>query len=147
MNNFRIEMIDMNVALKDSNIMNNFRELTLDGFPQSGLNTELNMFERIVLDRPVDASAITVYDEVGSMIAWALCSREPSDFEFSIPFEGQGVLFEVFVDYNHRKKGIGSALLKKAHEMFPEEQFYVCPWNYTSDRFYTKNGSNKQTII
>jgi len=147
----RIEVIDMNRVLANPKLLSQIKKLTLkpcyDGFA-SGMNVELIMFERLALERRVNASAIVAY--LGSeMIGWALCTREASDFVFNTnqSFVGQGILFEVYVDPSYRQMGIGSALFRKASETFSDEKLFVCPWDTVSDSFYSKHKNLPHEII
>ncbi len=66
-------------------------------------------------------------------------SREKSDFYFQRrdSFDpSDGTLFEVFVNPEYRKQGIGSALMKAARKKAGSTRLCVCPWDYQSERFY-----------
>mgnify|MGYP001619169783 CR=1 FL=1 len=134
----KIKNYDINLILKEPILLSRLRELTLS--PRSGMNYELNNFKKIANVRPVQASALVVYLE-NEIIAWALLSRENSKFSFKNFTEfnaGHGILFEVYVDHAHRRRGVGSILLKKARKIANGTRLCIAPHDYPSDRFYEK---------
>lgn len=133
-----IRMEDYNSASQRPEFMKQLRNLTL--YPSSGMNCELNSFERIQKERPVNAHVITAYHN-DAMIGWALLSKERSEFPFmnSDFFNPEdGFLFEVYVDWNYRKKGVATQLFKVAKRFAREETLCVCPHDVPSEGFYRK---------
>lgn len=145
-------MINMNVDLKkdltirvksfneisdDKELLKNLRKLTLNHF--SGMNHELNSFEKIVKTREVKAKFILAYVN-DDLVGWALLSRESSDYYFKKSRGGfspsQGVLFEIFISYLYRRQGIGSEIIKVARRKAEPYRLCFVPWNKTSNDFY-----------
>jgi GNAT superfamily N-acetyltransferase len=136
----KLKTIDMNKILKDPEALKGLRALTLRPTWEgpSGMNTELNSLREISKTRKVEAKAITAWLN-GDMIGWSLCSKESSDFPFmNGSFEGKGVLFQVFVDHRFRRKGVGTALLRRARRVC-KEKLTVCPWDDRSYSFFEKH--------
>lgn len=133
--NIKIIAYDMNYVLKEPALLCRLRELTLHS--GSGLNHELNAFSEIVKTRMVHAKALSAYLD-DRMVAWALLSKEPSTFMFWYESfkAGDGVLFEVYVEPIHRRKGIGTALLNKAKFICSDKKICICPHDYASNNFY-----------
>ena len=138
-NEIKIRTYTMNYALKNADLLSHLRRLTLHQF--SGLNKELNNFQEIIKIRTVNAKAIIAYNNE-TPIAWALLSKEASEFKFAngVAYNaGYGVLFEVYVDIPFRRKGIASMLLKRAKLIHPGQRICVAPHDSKSYSFYEKN--------
>jgi GNAT superfamily N-acetyltransferase len=133
----KIKTEDFDIVVKKLELMKKLRELTLH--PHSGLNYELNHLTKSSETRSVNAKVLLAYHK-RELVGWALLSREKSDFYFQNTYDGydpaRGTLFEVFVAPDHRKQGIGSALLKSARRKAGSMRLCVCPWDYQSERFY-----------
>ena len=141
-----IRVEDYNLVADRSGFLQQLRKLTLH--PYSGMNCELNRFERVRKTRPVDVKILTAYRNE-QLVAWAIMSREPSDFDFLNTgsfHSGDGILFEVFVDPKFRKQGIGSELIKDARRRANGTRLCVCPHDSVSEKFFNnfKNFKNKE---
>jgi ribosomal protein S18 acetylase RimI-like enzyme len=101
--------------------------------------------------RKVNAKVISVKRN-DKIVGWALLSKENSDFHFGYSISGiktfdakrDGALFEVFVDPEYRRSGIGSALIKKARKHAGSAQLCIAPHDYKSNKFYEKHKKYKQ---
>jgi len=137
-NNVIINVLDFNSIAKQPDLIKKLRKLTLNRY--SGMNYELTSLNKMAKKRKVNCRIIvaSINDE---MVGWALLSREPSDFIFPT---GQyyepicGFLFQIFTNLNHRKKGIATEIIKIARRLSGPYKLCVCPWNYSSDKFYEK---------
>ncbi len=133
----KIRTYGMNFVLNDAPLHAQLRALTLHS--RSGLNHELDNFQRIMKIRPVQAKALVAAFENEAPIAWALLSKEASTFKFRNGTEynaGYGTLFEVYVSEPYRRKGIGSAILKRAKIVAGQQKLCIAPHDYKSDSFY-----------
>lgn len=128
-----IKVIDMNDALINPTILGYLKALTLHG--ESGMTMTLNRFQ--TLERRVEAKAIIAFVE-DAPAGWLLYSKEPTDIIVTFRPE-MGVYVQVFVDYNHRRRGIGTALLSKARELAKEEALCVCKWSEEASAFFGRN--------
>jgi GNAT superfamily N-acetyltransferase len=130
-----LEVKDANLALKDQELLKLLRRLTLGG--RSGMNRELDNFSQVMLERPINCKILLASYEK-ELIAWALLSKEESDFDFLYQRYNPeyGFLFEVFVDSKHRRKGVATELIKLAKELIGKETLCICPWDYNSNKFY-----------
>ena len=138
-NNLTIRVKSFSDIVLDTHLLQMLRKLTLHHF--SGMNHELNNFEKLSKIRKVNAQVLLAYIE-NELVGWALLSSEPSNFLFGKHFKNYepsyGSLFQVYVAPVHRRKGIGSELLKIArHKIYPHK-LCICPWNSTSNKFYDK---------
>lgn len=129
----------MNFVLNEAPLLATLRGLTLHSY--SGMNHELNNFQQIIKIRPVNAKVLvaTINEEV---VAWALLSKEASTFKFRNNTEynaGYGLLFEVYVDEAHRRKGIASAILQRAKIIAGTQKICIAPHDLKSSYFYEKN--------
>lgn len=128
---------NFNEIAGDPNLIKELRKLTLNHF--SGMNHELNNFEKIAKTREVKAKIFLAYIK-NDLVGWALVSREPSDYYFEKFPNGfdpsYGALFEIFISYLYRRQGIGSELLKIARRKLSPYKLCFVPWNKTSDKFY-----------
>lgn len=132
-----IRAVDFNLVLSTPTLLKKLRKLTLHSY--SGLSKEINRMEAISTMRPVKCQALISYVD-GIIVGWAMMSREASDYPFrSGPFkEGDGVLFEVYIDPPHRRKGIGSELMKIARRKSSGDRICIVPWDTVSTQFYSK---------
>lgn len=134
-----IRVRDYNEIHDNKPLLKTLRKLTLHKW--SGMNHELNKFEDLIEEREVKAKIITVAYE-RNLVAWAILSKEDSDFGFSPSSEGyrstDGLLFEIFVDYKYRKMGIATEVLKIAKRKANVSRLCVCPHDKASNAFYDK---------
>lgn len=129
---------DFNLAAKKPVLLKQLRKLTLH--PYSGLNHELNSLLKVIQIREVRAKILMAFRKK-ELVGWALMSREPSDFWFAKGQgfkEGDGVLFQVFVNHAHRRQGIASEILKVARRKAGPYRLCICPWDEQSQSFYSK---------
>ena len=128
-----------NLIAKRPALLEKLRALTLE--PDSGMNYELDCLLDLSSRRQVDCKIILAY-RFGELVAWALLSKENSDFEFCQTFNGfnkkDGHLFQVFVRTNYRRLGIASSLFEKARKNIGKEAICICPWDKKSKLFYDK---------
>lgn len=134
--NLTIRVEDYNSVAERPDFLSKLRELTL--YRSSGMNHELDNWEKIRKERPVVAQILTAYRNE-EMVGWALLSREQSDFPFTVedafnPIEGS--LFEVYVHPEHRQQGIAKELFKTARRQVNNQKLCVCPHDFTSIKFY-----------
>lgn len=133
----RIKTENFDTVAKKPTLLKKLRYLTLHS--RSGLNFELDHLIESSKDRSVNAKILLAYHK-RELVAWALLSREKSDFSFARSYDGfdpsQGTLFEVYVDPAYRKQGIGSIILKTARRKAGGMRLCVVPWDYQSTRFY-----------
>lgn len=133
----KIKTEEFDAVAKKPVLLKSLRKLTLH--PGSGMNHELDHLTESAETRSVNAKVLLAYKNK-KLVAWALLSREKSDFCFARHYHGyepsQGALFEVFVAHDYRKQGIGSALLKAARRKAGSARLCVAPWDYQSTRFY-----------
>lgn len=136
----KIRTYNMNSVLIDAPLLTQLRGLTLHS--RSGLNHELNNFQQIMKIRPVQAKALVAFFDEDPPMAWALLSKEASTFTFRNRTEynaGYGLLFEVYVSEQHRRKGIASAILKRAKIVAGQQKICIAPHDYKSEAFYEKS--------
>jgi GNAT superfamily N-acetyltransferase len=134
--NPRLRIEDFNSVAKKPELLKKLRNLTLHR--TSGMNHELNELLLLVKDRTVNCKIMTAY-KGRKLVGWALLSKEESDFYFPCHDGYQphwGALFEVFVDREHRRQGIATAMLKRAKKECGEEKICICPHDYTSREFF-----------
>lgn len=134
-----IRMEDLNVSFKKPDLIRKLKKLTIR--PTSGMNHELNNLLRVSASRPVDCKILIAYQN-RKIVAWSLLSKEATNFEFSNSeggFKSQfGLLFQIYVDPLHRRKGIASALLRKAQRLTNGQRICICPHDMKSENFYNK---------
>jgi GNAT superfamily N-acetyltransferase len=140
-----VRVRDFNLVAKSPGLIKKLRRLTLN--PYSGMNNELTVLLDRIKTRPVEAKVILGYLN-SELVAWALLSKEQSDFWFINHSDGYvpsyGTLFEVYVDPNHRRKGIGSILLKAAkRKIGAANTLCICPWDIRSEAFFNNFKSIK----
>lgn len=133
----KIKTEDFDAVAKKPELLKKLRELTLH--PGSGLNYELNHLTKNAATRSVSAKVLLAYHK-RELVGWALLSRENSDFYFQHAYDGyqpsKGTLFEVYVNPEYRRQGIGGALMKAARKKAGSMRLCVCPWDYQSEAFY-----------
>jgi len=136
--NLIIRVKNFNSICNDVILMKSLRKLTLHHF--SGMNYELNNFEKLAKIRNVKAQVLMAYlnDE---LVGWSLLSKEPSNFLFGKSLKtydpSYGMLFQIYIAPLHRRKGIGSELLKVARRKASPYRLCFCPWNNASTKFYS----------
>ncbi len=132
-----ISTLDFNLAAQNPDLMRQLRELTLN--PRSGMNFELNRYEKIIKERPIKCQVLLAH-RLSDLVAWALLTKEDSLFTFPNGYydSDRGTMFQVYVHENHRMQGIATELFKKAKEMVGDEILCVCPHDYKSTNFYNR---------
>lgn len=134
-----IRVKDFNSIANDLELIKSLRKLTLNHF--SGMNYELSNFEKLSKTREVKCKIILAYVK-DQLAGWAILSREPSDYYFHKSPKGydplHGVLFQVYISYIYRRRGIGSELLKVARRKAGPYKLCFCPWDGVSNKFYNK---------
>lgn len=132
----KIHTEDFDKVVVKPTLMKKLRHLTLHA--GSGLNFELNHLVESSKTRKVNAKVILAYYK-RELIAWGLLSREKSKYNFR-SHKGfnpvQGVLFEVYVSPAHRRRGIGSAILKAARKKAGSMRLCIAPWDDQSRKFF-----------
>lgn len=137
-NDLVIRVEDFNSVITKPDLLKKLRKLTL--YPFSGMNQELNKWEKLVKTRPVNVKILLAY-KLRGLVGWAILSHEDSDctYESGQTFRAtDGVLFEVFIDPNHRRQGIASELIKVARRKAGLYRLCIVPWDEASDKFYEK---------
>lgn len=134
-----IRVEDYNDIVNKPELIKKLRKLTLNHF--SGMNHELDSFEKITQVRKVECKIILAYVK-NELAGWALLSKEPSTYCFSKSLKGYdptyGILFQIYVNYVYRRQGIGSELIKVAKRKAGPYKLCICPWNSVSNKFYNK---------
>src|SRR5271170_6725680 len=106
-----VRTVDFNLVAKQPDLLAKLRKLTLNTY--SGLNHELTRMLNAVEERTVNCKILLAY-RFNDLVAWAILSKEDTDFVFYETMDGfkkeDGWLFQVFVDNNHRRQGIASAI-------------------------------------
>jgi GNAT superfamily N-acetyltransferase len=132
---------NFNLVARQPELLKQLRKLTL--YPMSGLNRELDHLVWLAKERPVKTQVLLAYRNQ-RLIAWALVSKEKSDFQFYNTGEAydpsQGVLVEMYVNPEYRRQGIGTALMKVAKSQAKSDRLCVAPWDETSVAFYSNFG-------
>src|SRR4051812_27984209 len=114
----KISILPMDQVLRSSNLLSTLRNLTLrkGRYPLSGMNKLLNQFLETKKTRSVNAVAIIArINKIA--VGWALLAEESTDFQNTSFNKSQGMLFEVFVNPEKRRLGIGSEILETAKLM------------------------------
>lgn len=128
---------DYNSIADRPEVLKKLRALTISRY--SGMNHELNNYESIKSFRKVNCKILTAYN-MNKLVGWALLTKEESNFGFGRSYNGfkanDGAMFQVYVDYAHRKQGIANELLKIA--MRREPKLYVCPHDDSSHALFKK---------
>ncbi len=132
-----IRCADFNMVVKKPDFLKKLRKLTLNPF--SGMNYEISSLENLSKVRPVKCHVLLAYSD-SELVGWALLSRETSTFSFAHKSfrSGDGVLFEIFIDPAHRRKGIGTKLMQVARKKSSGDKLHIAPWDFGSARFYEK---------
>lgn len=137
-NNINIYVKNFNDVVMQPELLKKLRRLTLNHF--SGMNYELNNFEKISKVREVKCKILMAYIN-NELAGWALLSREPSSYYFS-SLSGYdptyGILFQVYVSFPHRRQGVGSELLKVARRKAGPYKLCICPHDTISNLFFDK---------
>jgi GNAT superfamily N-acetyltransferase len=137
----KIENVPFNSIINNQDLINRLRKLTLHGEDEldSGMLYELDRLLYEASFRTIDCQLLIVYLEQ-TVVAWAIFSKEGSDFDFmSGHFESDsGILFELYVDPDYRRCGIGSTLIKKAKQQAGDQKLVVSPWDSSSSHFFSK---------
>ena len=132
-----VRVSDFNLLAQRPGVIKKLRTLTLHS--GSGMNNELDSLLSLVKRRPVDCKVIRAYID-SKLVGWAILSRENSNFNFPNTDNGfssdQGVLFEVFVSPEHRRKGVGTKIIETAKKKSGGQPICLCPWNSTSRAFF-----------
>ena len=105
--------IDINVALRNPELREKLRELTL--CPGSGMNCALDLYEVETHKRNVNAMAIMA-SSCQKYIGWNLLTYESDGFNFR-PKKENNACSHTFVMSEFRKCGVGGALIAKAVEI------------------------------
>jgi ribosomal protein S18 acetylase RimI-like enzyme len=135
--NLVIKVEDFNSIVKKPNLLRKLRNLTIR--PSSGMNFELNSLEKDAESRTIKCKILMAFSN-RKLVGWAMLSKEPSSFPF---FNTEyapnfGTLFEVYVDPNHRRQGIASALIEKSLNISGTDRLCVCPHDPQSTGFFNK---------
>jgi ribosomal protein S18 acetylase RimI-like enzyme len=132
-----VRVSDFNLLAQKPGAIRKLRRLTLHS--GSGMNYELDNLLSLAKQRPVSCKILRAYQEK-SLVGWAFLSKEKSDFNFANTDDGynviQGVLFEVYVDPDHRRKGVGTKLIEVAQRKCGTQRICICPWDSSSRLFY-----------
>lgn len=144
---FKVRTLDFNKVARDTTLLTILRSLTLHSY--SGMNHELNnLITRVISSEIVDVQILVAIHQE-TIVGWALLSREASNFHFTNVGDGyrpaMGTLFEVYVEPQYRRKGIGSRLMKAALRKVGYGTICYCPWDHTSREFY-KNFKHIQHV-
>lgn len=135
----KIDVLDFNTISKNTKLIKTLRKLTLH--PGSGLNYELDHIISKSKINKVKVKIITASHD-DKIVGWALLSRENSSYSFMNSYDGyksnDGVLFEIFVSKEYRRKGIGSQLIISARKHSGPKKLCIAPWNDPSYQFYDK---------
>lgn len=131
-----IRVEDYNIVVERPGFIQSLRALTL-GYG-SGMNHELNVYEKLRKIRPVECRILTAFRQK-EMVGWALLSKEASNFSFHHA-DGydpvDGIMFQVYVHHDHRRQGIATELLKVAKRKAGVHRLCVCPHDEPSEGFY-----------
>lgn len=136
MTELSLKTFEMDNVLKDLAFVARLRQLSLGGF--SGMNVALNAFIAEKDNRHIDAKAIVAYvinkggeENLSNARGWALWTKDESTDRYR---QKRGIIFQVFVEWNYRRQGIASKLLKKAMEYSGGEPTMVY-WHDEPDFF------------
>jgi GNAT superfamily N-acetyltransferase len=143
---FVIRAEDFNAVVRKPEMMKRLRKLTLA--PYSGLNHELNHMEKSSKSRRVNCD-ILYAEKDGEIIAWAILSKEDTDYWFhnSDGYRStDGTLFQVYVSPEHRRKGIATELIKVARRK-AGSRLCIAPHDPTSEKFFSNFDNYKPKIL
>lgn len=141
----KINVKDFNLVLKDEDLLKKLTSLTLSKNVSSisGMRYEIEQLTNLAKNRQVNARAILAKSH-NQIVGWSLLSREASRFYTRTNPFGElwfnpvkhGMLFELFVDKDFRRMGIGTKLIKTARKIAAPYPLAICPWDYSSRKFY-----------
>lgn len=141
-----INVLSFRLVARKQALLTRLRELTLHH--RSGLNHELTSLLDIK-DRNAKAKVITATMNK-QIVAWAILSQEASTFRFptsnDVFNKEKSVLFEVYVDPSFRRQGIATKLFNTAKMHALDNKMHICPWDFSSERFYDKVGDGAYKI-
>jgi GNAT superfamily N-acetyltransferase len=118
-----IEIVDMDRIITDPTLELECRRLSHGG--SSGMNKALDHYHDVKRTdtRPIDAKGIFA-KYMRQYIGWALWTRETDNYSFN-PAPGR-VAFQIYVNHEYRRKGIGTKLFNAAQTLVqPHEQLHV----------------------
>lgn len=101
----------MDEVIRSNELLATLRRLSLGGY--SGMNVALNKFIRDMLLRSIDAKAIMMYNN-DVAVGWALFSRDVATDHYHFNAKDNSICFQIYVDPNYRRMGIGSRLIRAA---------------------------------
>lgn len=134
-----IRIRDFNIVAGQLGLIKELRQLTI--YEGSGMNYELNNFEKISRTRQVNCKILTAHCD-NKIVAWAFLSQESTDFflfyggeEFHRKY---GYLFQVYVDQGYRRQGIASKLIKLAKKKAGRKGLCVSAHDKGSEGFFNK---------
>lgn len=128
-----VEITEMDAILANPHLEETCRKLSHGG--SSGMNCALNHYGAIrrTEGRHIDAKGIFAKSIFSKYLGWALFTRETDNYQFT-PAPGHAG-FQIYVDYDHRRRGIGSRLFQAAQTLlFPNEKLHV--YLYGNPQFF-----------
>lgn len=132
-----IRVSDFNLLARRPEVIKKLRTLTLAS--TSGMNFEIDNLLDLIKQRPVDCKVIRAYQDT-ILVGWGILSRENSDFKFLNTQSGfsssQGVLFQLYVHPEYRRKGIGTKITEIAKKKAGKHSICFSPWNFSSRAFF-----------
>lgn len=133
----KLKILDMNKVMRDVKILSMLRNMTLDGV--SGMQATLDKYQDMIDCREkIRATAIIAY-MWSSPVAWGLLSWESTDGQIVDYDSTLGVYFQIFVEEEYRRQGIGSKLIARARKIVGSERLNVCCWSEEATLFYRSN--------
>ena len=142
-----IRALDFNFIAKRPIFISRLRKLTLN--PLSGMNCEIDDILKSTKKRNVNVRVILSYHQK-ELIAWALFSKENSNITYGSRKkfkESFGYLFQVYVNPDFRRQGVGSQLFNKAKRLAGNETICICPWDKNSNKFYKVVAKDNKIIL
>lgn len=115
-----IEVVEMDKILRAPNLLATCRQLSHGG--SSGMNQALDHYQTLTHARPVQAKGIFASHQA-RFVGWALLTHE-TDVYYYKPTPNC-VCFQVYVEGQFRRNGIGSRLLRAAKSLVPNEDLLV----------------------
>jgi GNAT superfamily N-acetyltransferase len=123
------QVIEMDEILRNSDLMKITRDLTLGAYSSSGMNLALDSYIEKMDERSINAKGI--YANLNdTKIGWALLTQESDGFYFS-PKEGHACI-QIFVEWQYRRHGVGTKLIKMATELAKDKILGVYSHNNPS---------------
>ena len=118
-----IETVEMDRILADDNLEVHCRRLSHGG--HSGMNNALNHYHAVKRTEGRSINAKGIFAKyMGEYVGWALWTRETDNYSFK-PNPGQ-VAFQIYVNINYRRKGVGTRLFQAAQAIVqPNEMLHV----------------------